>query len=68
MSLFYISHRIGTIQPDPFNIGVGDLDPLRAGRPGGGGGMIFDPFRAQRGRGGFPGNPGAGLPGGRLPP
>ena len=40
------------------------MDPLRAGRPGGGG-MIFDPFRGQRGQPGrFPGMPGAG----RLPP
>lgn len=50
---------------DPFNVGVGDLDPLRAGR--GGGGMIFDPFRGGS-RGGFRGGirPGAG--GSFLPP
>ncbi|XP_067929182.1 proteasome inhibitor PI31 subunit-like [Watersipora subatra] len=60
----YNPHRSGGPSYDPFNIGVGDLDPLRAGQPGMGG-MVFDPFRGGS-QGGFPRNPRG--PGGFLPP
>jgi len=50
---------------DPRAIGRGDLDPVCGGWGGGGGGMVFDPFRSQdpRNIGGIygPGGP-AGLP------
>ena len=52
---------------DPAGIGIGDLDPLRAGNPGAGG-MIFDPFRGG-GIGRMPPRlPGGLQPGGFLPP
>lgn len=47
---------------DPSGYGVGDLDPLRAGR----GGMVFDPLRMGGGRHRLP-RPDAGIPG-RIPP
>ena len=39
---FFVSRDTGS---DPFAVGRGDLDPLRAGS---GGGMIMDPLRAGR--------------------
>ena len=65
--MLILKFRSGVPSYDPAGIGIGDLDPLRAGNPGAGG-MIFDPFRGG-GIGRMPPRlPGGLQPGGFLPP